>query len=77
MWALNPSTECLYKRETEGDLLRTGGGMWKQSREKGVERKGEKRSEGAGLEEDRDAANSQGLLAVTGGRSWRKQETLS
>lgn len=41
--------------------------MWKQSREKGVERKGEKRSEGAGLEEDRDAANSQGLLAVTGG----------
>ena len=42
--------------------------MLKQSRD---------RSEDAGLEEDSDAAKSQGLLTVTGGRSWRKQERLS
>lgn len=41
--------------------------MWKQSRD---------RPEDAGLEEDSDVAKSQGLLAVTGGKSWRKQERL-
>lgn len=76
MWALNPSTGVFIRERQREICCVQRGGMWKQSREKGVERKGEKRSEGAGLEEDRDAANSQGLLAVTGGRSWRKQERL-
>ena len=68
MWALNPSTGVLIRERQREICCIQRGGVWKQSRD---------RSEDAGLEEDSDVAKSQGLLAVTGGRSWRKQERLS